>query len=166
MIAVILHSRHFFAQAVARQRIKGPVEFAAGLTRVLELPPAGLNLLALAAACDRQGQELFAPPNVKGWDGGTTWLNSATLLERANWSNDIVWGNPALGLAQFDPLAWAERNGILAERTVDALVDLLAQGELSGDALALIRGAGGSRRPDGVRQALQCLLNCPEYQLA
>ena len=80
---MILRSRHFFAQAVARQRIKGPVEFAAGLARMLELPPAGLNLLALAAACDRQGQELFAPPNVKGWDGGTTWLNSATLLERA-----------------------------------------------------------------------------------
>ncbi len=166
VIGVILRSRHFFAQAVARQRIKGPVEFAAGLARVLEVPPASLNLLALAAACDRQGQELFAPPNVKGWDGGTTWLNSATLLERAAWSNDIVWGNPAFGLAQFDPLAWAIGHGIVAGRLADSLADLLVQGDLGADALALIRTAGRSGRPDGLRQGLQRLLNCPEFQLA
>src|SRR5262249_43753815 len=49
VVGLILRSRHFFTRAEARRRIKGPVEFTAGLARVLELPPAGLNLLALAA---------------------------------------------------------------------------------------------------------------------
>jgi Protein of unknown function (DUF1800) len=135
---------------------------------VLELPPAGLNLLALAAACDRQGQALFAPPNVKGWDGGTSWLSSATLLERGNWSNDAVWGNPALGLAPFDPLAWADRHGIARGRSAAALVDLLLQGDLDAGALDLIGATAraDADRPDGLRRSLQLALNCPELQLA
>jgi hypothetical protein len=30
------------------------------------------------------GQALFYPPNVKGWDGGRAWVNSSTLVGRAN----------------------------------------------------------------------------------
>ena len=30
------------------------------------------------------GHGLFYPPNVKGWDGGRAWINSSTLLGRAN----------------------------------------------------------------------------------
>ena len=28
------------------------------------------------------GQNLFSPPNVKGWPGGETWINTNTLLAR------------------------------------------------------------------------------------
>jgi hypothetical protein len=30
------------------------------------------------------GQSLFSPPNVKGWDGGTAWINTSTLFTRQN----------------------------------------------------------------------------------
>jgi len=30
------------------------------------------------------GQSLFAPPSVKGWDGGTAWINTSTLFTRQN----------------------------------------------------------------------------------
>jgi uncharacterized protein (DUF1800 family) len=90
VVGVILRSRHFYAGANHRQRIAGPVEFAAGLLRVLEAPRADVSLLALAAACERQGQDLFYPPNVKGWDGGRSWLTSTTILERGNWISDVV----------------------------------------------------------------------------
>ena len=33
-------------------------------------------------AARQLGQDLFAPPNVKGWPGGEAWINSATLLQR------------------------------------------------------------------------------------
>ena len=51
---------------------------------------------------EQQGQELFYPPNVKGWDGGKTWLNSTTVLQRGNWVTDVVWGNEDLGMKPFD----------------------------------------------------------------
>ena len=31
-----------------------------------------------AIGCEAMGQELFAPPNVKGWPGGKAWLNTST----------------------------------------------------------------------------------------
>jgi hypothetical protein len=33
---------------------------------------------------------LFYPPNVKGWDGGRSWINSSTLIGRANLVHDMI----------------------------------------------------------------------------
>jgi hypothetical protein len=41
------------------------------------------------------GQSLFAPPNVKGWTGGKTWLNSATVLARQNFAQHMLGGPQA-----------------------------------------------------------------------
>jgi uncharacterized protein (DUF1800 family) len=35
---------------------------------------------ALAGLLRQLGQDLFAPPNVRGWPGGEAWINSSTLL--------------------------------------------------------------------------------------
>jgi hypothetical protein len=35
-----------------------------------------------AVAAAAMGQNLFSPPNVKGWPGGEAWINSTTLLAR------------------------------------------------------------------------------------
>jgi uncharacterized protein (DUF1800 family) len=163
---VILGSRHFYERAYRRQRIKSPVEHSAGLVRSLEVPRAAVRLLALAVACDRQGQELFAPPNVRGWVGARTWLNSTTVLERGNWCNDVIWGNPDLGMAAYDPLAWARRHGLAPAQAAGALTDLLVQGDIHPDSRNAILHAGANGSADGLRRALQMVCHCPEHQLA
>lgn len=60
--------------------VKSPAEFVAGTVRMFGIgygDPAGFvpTLRAL-------GQNLFYPPNVKGWPGGSNWINSSTLLAR------------------------------------------------------------------------------------
>jgi hypothetical protein len=134
--------------------------------RTLEVPRPALNPLALAAACDAQGQELFAPPNVEGWVGGSTWINSGTLLERTNWAADVVWGRPENGLTPFDPRAWAAHYELSADRAGGALLDLLLQGELGDDTRRLALGAGREGSPGALCKSLQRLANCPEFQLA
>jgi uncharacterized protein (DUF1800 family) len=166
LVGVILRSRHFYDSAVRRQRIACPVEFSAGLLRSLEVPRADVRLLALALACERQGQDLFYPPNVKGWDGGKTWLNSTTVLERGNWCNDIIWGNADFGLKTYDPLAWAKRSGIAPAKAAEALLDLLLQADGSARARTEILRAGRDGTADGLRKAVQLIVHCPEYQLA
>ncbi len=166
VVGVILRSRHFYDPAVRRQRIASPVEFSAGLLRSLEVPRADVRLLALALACERQGQDLFHPPNVKGWDGGKTWLNSTTVLERGNWCNDVVWGNADFGLKPYDPLAWAKRYGVAPGKAAEALLDLLLQADGGSRAREAILRAGRGGTPDGLRKAVQLILHCPEYQLA
>jgi hypothetical protein len=39
------------------------------------------------------GQDLFAPPNVKGWDGGLTWITTNSLLARYNESATLTQGD-------------------------------------------------------------------------
>jgi uncharacterized protein (DUF1800 family) len=166
VIGVILRSRHLYDPAVFRQRLKGPVEFSAGLVRSLEVPRPDMNLFALAGACERQGQELFAPPTVKGWDGGRSWLNTTTAIERGNWANDLIWGAPDRGLPPYDPLPWGRRQDIPTKEIPDALAKLLLQEEPVPKVRDLVARAAADGTPDGLRKTLQLLVHCPEYQLA
>jgi uncharacterized protein (DUF1800 family) len=87
----ILSSRLFFSETAYRQRIKSPVEFLIGAVVGLG---ASVPMQRLVSMMDGLGQDLFAPPNVKGWEGGKAWLNTATLLARDN----AIWtliGDPA-----------------------------------------------------------------------
>ena len=80
-VQLILGSNLFFSAHSVGRKIRSPVEFAVGLLRALE----GLtNVNALAQQLRQLGQGLFYPPSVKGWDGGRTWINSSTLVGRAN----------------------------------------------------------------------------------
>jgi uncharacterized protein (DUF1800 family) len=166
VVGVILRSRHFYDAAVRRQRVKSPVELSAGLLRMLEIPRASVRLLAVALACERQGQDLFYPPNVKGWDGGKTWLNSTTVLERGNWGNDVVWGNGDFGIKSYDPLAWTKTCEIAPEKAAEAFLELILQGDVSDKARNAVLRAGRDGKTDDLRKALQLILHCPEYQLA
>lgn len=91
LLRTMLSSRHFFSAYAYRQRIKSPVEFAVGAawTLVERNFPQG----ALTAWLDAMGQTLFAPPNVKGWPGGTAWLNTSTVLIRSNFALALATGN-------------------------------------------------------------------------
>ena len=156
VVGIILRSRHFYSRMAYRQRVKGPVEFSAGLVRTLEVPRENVSLLALAVTCERQGQDLFYPPTVKGWDGGRTWIDSTTVLERGNWVADVIWGNPELGLRPYEPSA----------KSTETFLELSLQGDLDAEARTLILRAGAEGTADGLRKALQRMLHCPEYQLA
>jgi uncharacterized protein (DUF1800 family) len=60
--------------------VKSPVELVVGLLR-----QSGGELVApvaAAVALAGMGQNLFAPPNVRGWPGGNAWINTTTLLAR------------------------------------------------------------------------------------
>ncbi len=166
VVEIILRSRHFYSPREYRSRIKSPVEHSAGLVRMLEVPRPALNPLALSAACDSQGQELFAPPNVAGWIGGQHWINSATLLERTNWSSDVIWGRPENGLAPFDPMDWAKRYKIDPGRIAQALIDLLLQDDFGKVARRVTLEAASKNTAVALRKALQLVANCPEFQLA
>jgi len=60
--------------------IKSPAELVVGTLRQFDIgfvDPLPFVLLLRAL-----GQDIFSPPNVKGWPGGEAWINSTTLLAR------------------------------------------------------------------------------------
>ena len=44
------------------------------------------------------GQEPLLPPDVSGWKGGLTWVNTSSLLMRYNFSNFLVNGVPTANM--------------------------------------------------------------------
>ncbi|MBN3848972.1 DUF1800 domain-containing protein [Paraburkholderia sp. Ac-20342] len=60
--------------------VKSPVEFVVGTLRAFDIGYD--NTEPFAAQVRTLGENLFYPPNVRGWPGGTTWINSSTLLAR------------------------------------------------------------------------------------
>jgi hypothetical protein len=99
LVRTILSSRHFYSEQAFRQRVKGPVEYVLGAVQAVyrrsgeaEADHRPLPQLALVRRLGAMGQPLFAPPNVKGWPGGRSWLNTATLLERANFAGALATG--------------------------------------------------------------------------
>ena len=80
LMRALLTSESFYARQNRAVLIKSPVELVVGTLRLFEIHPADLRPVALAAR--NLGQDVFGPPNVKGWPGGETWINSATLLGR------------------------------------------------------------------------------------
>jgi uncharacterized protein (DUF1800 family) len=102
VVDVILRSRHFYSEAVFRRIVKSPVEFSAGVLRMLEVPPATVSLSALARSCAEQGQDLFHPPSVKGWDGGRAWSPAPTcslgVTGWPTWSGEMTNSTSVLSI--------------------------------------------------------------------
>ena len=81
LVERMLRSRLFFSSGIIGQKIKSPVEMLVGFLKGLD---GSTNAYNLASDLAELGHALFYPPNVKGWDGGRAWINSSTLLSRAN----------------------------------------------------------------------------------
>jgi uncharacterized protein (DUF1800 family) len=64
----------------AGAKIKNPLEFSLQLIDELNVENPNKNLIAIFIK--QQGMDLFNQPNVKGWDGGNSWLTSQIFLQR------------------------------------------------------------------------------------
>jgi uncharacterized protein (DUF1800 family) len=80
LMRTMLTSDAFYAMENRAALIKSPVELVVGTMKQFEIESPNLRPFVLAAAL--LGQNVFSPPNVKGWPGGEAWINSATLLGR------------------------------------------------------------------------------------
>jgi uncharacterized protein DUF1800 len=95
LLRTILASRLFYSPHAFRQRIKGPLEYVLGAVRAVHRasgPDEALPQQVLIPRLSAMGQPLFSPPNVKGWPGGTAWLNTSTVLERGNFAEALAMG--------------------------------------------------------------------------
>jgi uncharacterized protein (DUF1800 family) len=76
----IFTSSWFYDTKNRGTRIKSPVELLAGMQRLLPMELENEETLLLLQRI--LGQVLFYPPNVAGWPGGKTWIDSSTLMAR------------------------------------------------------------------------------------
>ncbi len=83
-----------FSKNTAGSKIKNPLEYILQLIEELNLPVK--NEKAIGFFIKDQGMDLFNQPNVKGWDGGNSWLTSQIFLQR-NTIIDALCNGRSLG---------------------------------------------------------------------
>lgn len=81
-LSTMFRSEEFYSDSVIRAQVKSPTQWLVSSIRLLErempVPLVASQLLK------NIGQELLMPPNVKGWDGGLSWITTNNLLNRYN----------------------------------------------------------------------------------
>lgn len=168
LVRTVLESNLFYSPAAMGQKIKAPVEFAVGLIRALE---GTTNTYALAGALKDLGQGVFYPPNVKGWDGGAEWINSATLVARAN----LVWALVSGSEGRYTGKIALERLSALQgidspAETVRRLLDVLLAAPVPEAVIVQLTSlasddAQGDRR-GRLARLVHAICTLPEFQVA
>ncbi|MBM4001351.1 MAG: DUF1800 domain-containing protein [Planctomycetes bacterium] len=92
----MFRSAEFYSERSRGTQIQSPVQSVVRTLRLLELDPGPSPVYASLAG--QMGQDLFAPPSVKGWDGGQAWISTSTMFDRRNYA--VVM----LGLVQPDAM--------------------------------------------------------------
>jgi uncharacterized protein (DUF1800 family) len=189
LVRQILMADWFYEPAVRGARIKGPIELVTGLRHLTNADfPSNLSWQLVLS---NLGQQLFFPPNVAGWPGGRSWIDSATLVYRlklpqalfqeakldvvAKEDDDMtpnmgggptiyaITGNPSLDLAPLRALVVAHG---LDPNAPDAaqLCELILPNPPRPALLELLRRIPAG--PDALRQLTLRILSVPEYQVA
>jgi uncharacterized protein (DUF1800 family) len=187
-VNIVFRSKEFYAPDVIRSQIKSPVQWLISSTHQLQapLPTQPMSLVMLS----QLGQELFQPPNVKGWDGGIAWITTNNLLDRYNYAAALVEGDrvplPGLKGQMRSLMNRISEDGLmqLAPANVTSLfsaVDLstpysflaalqarFINSELKPQRLAVLTDFLKSRSPledADLRKSIRLIMCMPEYQL-
>jgi uncharacterized protein (DUF1800 family) len=87
----VLTSEAFWSPRNRGTLVKSPIELLIGTVRMIPYPQEPTT--EMLNLCRLLGQELFDPPNVKGWAGGDYWINTQTLLVRRSYLSKLSRGN-------------------------------------------------------------------------
>ena len=174
-LRALLASDAFYAPGARAALVKSPVELIVGTLRQFDFRTG--EMLPFAFASAQLGQNLFAPPNVKGWSGGEAWINSTTLLARRELLDRLFRGQEGerMGAAAGLPRAPMFDDG--RARLIRAMGELHFDAPrwfaqfAGGDSVAVQRtilaAAPDNPLPEGVKglASLRLLAQDPVYQL-
>jgi uncharacterized protein (DUF1800 family) len=126
----LLTSDAFYAPGNRAALIKSPVELVVGTLRQFSFTTGEPLPFVLGVAA--LGQNLFSPPNVKGWPGGETWINSTTLLARKAFLDRLFRVEEVQAMMAegggIEPPKMAARMAEGRQRYLQALLDVRFEG--------------------------------------
>lgn len=155
LLMTIFTSKAFYDRKIIGTQIKSPIQLIVGSVKMLgtSLP----RRARISGALEQMGQVPFFPPNVKGWPGGRTWINSGTLFVRYNTAMTL-----ANELDTSKVLEAPAEPGAFAKQWVDRLI----QRPIDVDKMnALVTAAGSTVTKDSAKRLIELIVSMPEYQL-
>ncbi|MEK6299674.1 MAG: DUF1800 domain-containing protein [Acidobacteriota bacterium] len=139
LVRAIFVSDEFFSERALFSLVKSPVELVVGAVRMLgadynpglpnnrggsSVPPnSGRNM----------GQDIYAPPDVAGWEFNLGWVNTASMLERFNYTNIFATNrnttNPGISISNEKLKSFTKSN---PKKTVKKLLAALGPLDIGG----------------------------------
>lgn len=95
VLSTLLKSVMFHTDEVRGAKIKSPVEFMISVMKQFNVTTPDYPYMRQVAVQTKQ--ELFAPPNVSGWDGDRVWINTTTLPARHVFTDAVINGKKPNG---------------------------------------------------------------------
>jgi hypothetical protein len=89
-LSALFQSQLFYSPKATDSIVKSPVVLTIGALKSMRVKMPEKK--ALTESLRLMGQDLFFPPEVNGWAGGTAWINSNMLLVRYNFANYLLNG--------------------------------------------------------------------------
>ncbi|MCI0636647.1 MAG: DUF1800 domain-containing protein, partial [Actinobacteria bacterium] len=130
VVRAILLAPEFYEAHTRKAWVRSPVEYAVAAVRMLE---GESDFSSAANGLAGMGQVLFNPADAKGWDWGTSWMNTGSLFARASLANALSTNRGSTG-SRFDPEALLAGHDVsTAGGVVDALAARLNVGDVSGE---------------------------------
>jgi uncharacterized protein (DUF1800 family) len=118
----LLMSDAFWAGANRGSLVKSPVDLVVGTLRQFDVEYS--DPLPFALLLRQLGQDLFAPPNVKGWPGGEAWISSQTLLARKQFVERLMRVDEARMVRAAMERAAADPQKPMAKKVLRAMMDI------------------------------------------
>ena len=157
----IFASDAFWNEKYKATLIKSPMDIVIGSVRALDLEDKNLPVQSLLIQQRKMGQNLYMPPNVKGWPGGAAWVDGITLPVRQQFLRRLTRGNNNNQKAPAQMMMQAKATKakqMPATATPTLPVEMWEAWLLPIPAITAVK----SKKP---RQRLQALLLDPAYQL-
>ncbi|HLX60698.1 MAG TPA: DUF1800 family protein [Planctomycetota bacterium] len=126
--AIFTHDEFYSDQAKSRT-VKNPVEYIAASMKLLGINTDGKNVGGspeLGDAASDMGMRLFDPPNVAGFKGGLTWINSSTLLARLDFARNLAASDKGKNSFKLDVIPGLPKSAAADPQVVvDAILSYL-----------------------------------------
>ena len=173
-LQAVFTSADFYSPQVVHHQIKGPVQWIVQTTKMLEIPLPDDRVLENSLAS--LGQVLFAPPNVKGWDGGRAWISASSLLYRYNLATYLLsgkarilgGGNTKTAVIPLEKIVSAESR-TNAEHLLDHLAFRIFKFPVTpkdrANYLSYLTKYPAPYADSTVRDLMQLMMGTPEFQL-
>ena len=133
LVRAIFSSPEFYEAHTRKTWVRSPVEYAVAQVRMLE---GTSDFSSATNSLSGMGQTLFDPADAKGWDWGTSWMNTGTVFSRASLANALATNRGSTG-TRFDPnKLLAGKDASTADKVVDILADRLNIADVAPDVRA------------------------------
>ena len=148
MLRVLFTSDFFKDESAHFAKVKNPADVVVGTIRMAQAlydqpragvltaqtrergeggaPPGGEEgILATHHEIKYMGMELLQPPTVEGWQMGSDWMNSGSLVDRVNFATRMLGDTELPGVKSMIGRLMAMGESLSAEQLVDGGLDLL-----------------------------------------